>query len=450
MRKLDRRKVLRGVLGGGVVSIALPRLDAMLNGGGNAYADGGALPKRFGTWFWGNGILIKRWVPAATGMGSAWALTDQLAPLANVKDDITVVSGMRVKTGGNVHGAGLVGMLTGAGCLGPGEPGQVAAAPSIDQVIAKAIGKATPFTSLEVGCEKEAATGSAIRGVSYPGSNQINLPELGCKAVFDRLFGGFTPPSPGAPTATGPDPRALVRKSVLDAIQQDMAELRATVGAADMRRLDQHLDGIRDIERRLQTMSSTPAVATGACTTPSAPASSLVAPSGHFQPAVHQMMADLVTMALACDRTRVFSIMFSQSAAWIAYPNINGLFHGMCHNEAGDQPTVHQFVVATMKELAYFLEKLKSVKEGAGTLLDSCAVLATSDVSDGRTHSQADYPIVVAGRCGGRLRAGMHVRAADDTSTKVLFSLARAMDVPLTEIGAGAGRVTSGLAAIEA
>src|SRR4051812_37484767 len=157
--RLSRRLVLRGVLASGVaVAVPLPRLLGMLNGNGTAYAAGQPLPRRFGTWFFGNGIIPERWVPAKTGAGSAWTLSDQLAPLQDVKSWLTVVSGLMVKVPNSfAHKTMPAAALTGAQAVKDGD----VQLPSIDQLIAPLIGKGTVFpTGIHVGISNTTGAGA--------------------------------------------------------------------------------------------------------------------------------------------------------------------------------------------------------------------------------------------------------------------------------------------------
>ena len=243
---LSRRTMLRGLFGGALVTIGLPTLEIFLNDSGSALAGGDSFPKRFGIFFWGNGNLPEKWVPAGTGPD--WELTEQLAPLAAVKQHVTVVSGMKVATGNGVpHESGPVGMLSGA----PFPQGDTStfALPSIDQVIAAQIGKDTRFRSLECGVQPGA------RSYSYNGPHSNNPPETSPAAFFNRVFGaGFTMPG----TNATPDPRLALRQSVLDTVKSDASRLQDRLGAADKARLEQHLDGVRELEKQIQKMQENP------------------------------------------------------------------------------------------------------------------------------------------------------------------------------------------------
>ena len=435
---LHRRTMLRGLLGGAAVGIGLPALDIFLNDNGTAYAGEDSFPKRFGIFFWGNGVLPERWVPKGTG--PEWELTEQLAPLANVKEHITVVSGMKVHTGNSVpHGSGPVGMLSGAPY--PAGDETTFAVPSIDQVIAAEIGKDTRFRSLELGVQPDGIS------LSYNGPHSVNPPETSPAAFFNRVFGpGFTLPG----TNTEPDPRLDLRKSVLDAISSDAKRLQARLGASDKARLDQHLQGVRELEKQIQKMQENPP-SLDACTVPATPEAEYPDVGGHPQlSARSRVLADTLVMALACDQTRVFSDWFSTPVNNVLYPGTTSGHHQLTHDEPDPQPQVHTIVLYTITELAYLIEALAKVQEGESTLLEHTALLCTSDTSYGRAHSIEDYPILIAGSANGALKKGIHYRSpASENTSKVLLTLARAMGLAMDSYGKGPGLVTSSLSAIE-
>jgi hypothetical protein len=461
---VPRRTVLRGLVGGVAVGIGLPPLEAMFNAHGTAYAQqsGGtaAIPKRLGVFFWGNGVKLDRWTPANTGTG--WTPSLELAPLMPVKDYVNVVSGMAIKTGNERgHHAGTVGILSGAPMISEPHPNSAYAstfsAPSVDQVAANAIGTTTRFKSLEVGISKRLDTveGTTLHYLSHNGPDSANPPEYDPAAVFNRLFGAdFMPPSStSAPAMAVVDVSKVLKKSVLDAVQADIAALKMKVGTADGVRLDQHLDNIRAIENRLTTTSAPAAAAQAMCSRPMQ--QTLPAEMNSHEALAERMtaMSGLIAMALACDQTRVFSILFSGSVNGTVFWEIGatGGHHDLTHNEADPQPTVHAATIFTMQQFTTLLSALKGVSEGAGNLLDSCAILASSCVADGKQHSITDYPILVAGRAGGKLTyPSVHYRSATGENTSmVLMSMLRAVGVPLTTFGMMGGQVSSGLSAIE-
>jgi len=169
--------------------------------------------------------------------------------------------------------------------------------------------------------------------------------------------------------------------------------------------------------------------------------------------ATNKAMSDLIAMALACDQTRVFSVMFTGSVGYTVFSDIGITtgHHDLTHDEAGDQPQVQASTVYTMEQFAVLLAALKAIPEGAGNLLDSCAILASSDTADGRDHSITNYPILIAGSAGGKLKyPSVHYKSNGENTTMVLLSILRSVGLSLTEFGTGGGRVTASCTAIEA
>jgi Protein of unknown function (DUF1552) len=237
---------------------------------------------------------------------------------------------------------------------------------------------------------------------------------------------------------------------VLDGVLADMNRLRAQLSAADRTRLDQHTENIRTIESRLVGMGTTPA----ACKLPTKPTAIASPNNKEALEELTKVMSDLIAMAFACDQTRVFSMNYSGPTNGTLFWQVNATsgHHALTHDEPGDQPLVHACTIFTMQCFSGLLQALKNIPEAAGNVLDNTAILASSDVSDGKLHSLTDYPIVVAGRGGGFLKyPGVHYRSTtkENTST-VLFSVLRAAGLQLTEFGAGGGLVSTSCTAIEA
>lgn len=432
-----RRAVLRGLLGGAAIAVALPPLEALL--GHRAHA-AGEFPKRFLLYFWGNGVQPQRWIPVDEGAG--WTPSEQLAPLAPVKDLITVVTGTEVKTGNSdAHFSGPAGFFTGRGVLKKPGDDWTFAGPSIDQVIAAAVGGDTLFRSLEVGVQP------GLRGMSYNGPDSVNPPESDLARLFERLFGpAFRQPGEDAP----PDPSLALRRSVLDSVMADAEALRKRLGAVDRARLDLHFTAVRDLELRIARLQADPP-ALASCTRPEEPPA--IAPvDGRPQMSERaRALADLTAMALACDQTRVLSFWYSDPVSDVLYPAATAGHHQLTHDEPGDQPQVNAIIQQIMGDLTYLVGALQAVPEGEGTLLDNTLLLATSDVSQGRTHQIDEYPIILAGTAGGALKTGFHYRSHTKESTShVALSVLRAMGVRVSAFGEDAGRVEAGLSALEA
>ena len=460
MRKfmLNRRTVLRGALGGVGISVGLPPLEAMFNANGDAYAQSNtAIPKRLGLFFWGNGVKLDRWVPSTTGAG--WTPSPSLQPFATagVKDYVNVVSGMNIKSGNERgHHSGLTGIMSGAALVAEPHPNSnyvsTFSQPSIDQVAAGVIGTTTRFKSLEVGVSKKVVDGegTTLHYLSHNGPDSFNPPEYNPVNVFNRLFGtDFVPPMGGTPVV---DVSKTLRKSVLDAVLADMNTLKGRVGATDKVRLDSHMNNIRSLENRLVPATPTLPPGSTACVRPAQPTKPSTS-GGEPIKATNKAMSDLIAMALACDQTRVFSVMFSGSVGYTVFSDIGITtgHHDLTHDEAGDQPQVQASTVYTMEQFAVLLAALKAIPEGAGNLLDSCAILASSDTADGRDHSITNYPILVAGSAGGKLKfPSVHYKSNGENTTMVLLSILRSVGLSLTEFGTGGGRVTTSCTAIEA
>lgn len=435
---LSRRTLLRGLLGGTAIGVGLPLLEIFLNRHGTALASGSPLPRRFGIFYWGNGVLETGWNPEKEGFG--WEASRQLAPLAALRDQITVVSGMKVYLKHIVpHGTGPAGLLSGAPLLS--EETDSFSAPSLDQLIAGAIGQDTRFRSIEAGVQK------TDRCMSSNGAHSMNPPECSPQALYQRLFvDGFVAPGQGPQI----DPRIALRRSVLDAIGADAQRLQARLGAADKIRLEQHFDGIRALELQLKKAEENPPNL-AACLAPQDPGPDPADVDGRPQlAATCRAMGKLLAMAMACDLTRVCSLWFSRPVSNILYPDAAAGHHQLTHDEPNDQPQVFAILQYILGELALFLQEFASIQEGDGTLLDHSAILCTTDCSYARAHSIENYPILIAGSAGGALKKGFHYHSvASENAGKVSLSLARAMGANLASFGVDDVLVTDGLSAIE-
>lgn len=437
--RISRRAMLRGVLGGGLVSIGLPPLDVFFNTNGTAYADGSALPRRFGLCMWGNGMIPDRWVPS--GLGSEFEFSEELAPLASLRDYVSVVTGYEVKTPNTIpHFSGASGILTGRPTLDRGDDRGSFPDASLDQVIAAEIGNDTRFRSIEFGAQPGA-------GLSYNGPDNLNPPESSPRALFERIFGeGFRAPGEDIE----PDPRLSLRRSVLDVVMEDADRLQRQLGASDRRRLDQHLQGIRDLELRIARLEEDPPDL-AACARPGEPLAEY--PHIEGRPQIEEktlVMGEIIAMALACDQTRVFSNFLTSPVANDLFDGITEGHHRLTHDEPGEQPLVHEIVTRLIGYVAGFLEKLRDVPEGDGTLLDNCGILVTSDVSLGRLHAMDEFPLVVCGSACGRLRTGIHHRSVGDNASKVPLTMIRAMGVNQASFGADDGYTEDSVGELEA
>jgi hypothetical protein len=448
--RISRRAVLRGALiGGGMATIPLPRLGAMLNGNGTAYAATGKPIQRFGVYFIGNGFLPSTFAPRPWVTGPLGNLGPALAPLEKVKAKITAVSGFDVKLlreKGTPH-CHFIGALTGAP-----PSGQIYKLPSIDQVIALQgpLGRDVPYKSLEVGGTARSG-GVRASNVSAKGPNQHNVTDYNPSSVFSRLFKNFTPPTPtpGGNTAPPPvDPTVALDKSILDSIRQDAADLNKRLGKDDQIRLGVHLDGIREIEKRIDSLSAPRTTADAMCKKGNDV--TMGASGDGLDPKQVDVMDQVLVMAMACDLTRVFTYTLTKPAAHINYgiAGVSGDFHGISHG--GNEAQITKGHNYTMGMFAGLLEKMDAVQEGGATMLDNSTVIISTCVSWPAQHTPWEWPCVIGGRGGFRdggnkfnLQGGWHYRSESggDNFSKVNLTLANINGCGLKEIGMVEGRV---------
>jgi hypothetical protein len=437
---ISRRTLLRGA----GAAVGLPVLQAMLNSHGTALAQGAPLPKRFAVWFFGNGVRLDRWVPKQTGAN--WQLSEELAPLVDasrgidVKRYVNVVSGYNIKVPGlRAHHDGVAAMMSGTKFIELKPPVGVQysskfGAASIDQIAADIIGKGTAFPSLQLAVSKRYTTveGPTLQYLSHRGPDQPLPQEFNPATVFNRLFAKVQ----STPTT---DPRDQLRVSVLDAVRDDAKRLQNKLGAADKARLDAHLTAIAESRSRILAL---PPTITSACVKPATVTETNTdVNSNEPLEKVASLMADMLAIAWACDLNRVATLQFSGSVGGHVYSEIAGgqprnNEHGITH-EATEQGKVHDAVVFTMRNFAYFLNKLQKTPDGTGNLLDRSCILCTSDVAEGYSHKGEDYPILVAGGAGGALKTpGVHVRSTSGENTSdVLLTCMQAIGTGVTSVG---------------
>jgi hypothetical protein len=418
----------------------------MLNGNGDALAQGEPLPKRFGVFFWGNGVRLDRWNPGATG--ASWALSPALQPLAPVKQYVNVLSNFEVHCAGpRGHHGGESGMLSGVEFIPLEHPNSNYSSkfggPSIDQLLVSDLHPDKP--ALVVGVSKRIVDGEGptLQFISHRGPDNPIAPEYSPAALFTRLFGSFT-----APDTT--DPRNDLRASVLDAVKDETNALRARIGVNDRQRLDAHLQAISELRARIL---QEPVEQIGACQIPEAFSNTNQDIDGQEQlVTVNDLMARATALAFACDITRSASFMFTGSVGGTVFSDIGMTsgHHELTHEDTPNaQDNVHATTVYTMERFRDLLVHLEGMEEGGSNLLARSLWLATSDVAEGLDHSNDDYPILLAGGAGGAMKTpGTHFRAATTFGVKrnsndVLMTILRAMGSTRAGIGDGITRSTS-------
>jgi hypothetical protein len=428
MKRFDRRTLLRGTLAGGAVSMGIPLLDCFLNEQGTALAQGAPLPLRFGAWMWGCGMNPERWTPATQGVGydlpiELEALDREVAPGVKLRDQVSILSGFDVHLDGRPnfpHTAGLMGTLTGNLPL----EDYTVPAPTLDTLIAAHLGGQTRFRSLEM-----SATGNRNQSYSFEAQGVANAPEISPTALYTRVFGPeFADPNAGPFT---PDPRLMLRQSVLSVVKEDRERLVQRVGTHDKQRLEQYFTSVRQLEQQLEILLAGPPDLES-CERPPAPSGESLGTEVAQSRLTNQLMADVLSFALACDQTRVFSMMFSDRISGLRQAGSSSLHHQLTHDEAiddelGYQPEATEFIYASMEAWADFIERLAAIPEGDGTLLDNCLVLGHSDVSFAKVHGITGVPMMIAGSAQGALRPGVHVRGATSPSTRAGLTIQQVM-----------------------
>jgi len=481
--KVSRRFALRGVLSGVGVAMWLPVLDAMCNNNGTAFAAGDALPTTFGVWFWGNGIHTDQWTPKAAGNGDAWQLPTALTDFADVKDSMTLVTGLDMLDAQfKGHGWGMAYVLSGgdgnictvtadlASKLGSHQfetAQQTQYLPTIDQLVADAVHQKEPFKSFETGMipftldSDGIGMGTVGNNLAHRGPNDFLPPKREPKDIFDALMkvaptmpsgGGGTGSTSagsgsvggGSSTLSPSDISFKTRRGVLDAVLDDCKRLRMSLGAADQKRIDSHMDGIRSLELRIPEVSNIDGTETGGSgsvggsgsgTTPvscklDAPPTTLadVTAKSH---AINQL---IVTM-LSCNLTRVYSHMFSGPRSSSTYPiiSIEGGHHHYTHGDDGQEPRkIEKYAMSQYADLA---KLMKAASMGATTVLDNTMIYGVSEVAEPHDHVMKNYHMLLMGKAGGKLAGNRHVRIPGRKVTELMLTMQQVMGMNLTSYG---------------
>ena len=441
-RLLSRRRVMRGMLHGSAVSVALPFLNCFLDGNGTALADGSPRRVRFVHWFFGNGITAgQQWWPDQTGALSGITLPHEIAALEPIKTKINILSHLQVLTDGKPnrpHVSGWQGSWQGTVGTGP-----TVAAPSVDTMIADQIGQNTRFRSLGASC-----TGNPASTMSYLAHGAAQPNEAHPASLYLRIFGPeFTDPNAGTFT---PDPRVMAKRSVLSAIKDERAAVLADLGAEDRARLDQYFTSLRQVENQVE-MQLTKPEPLAACSKASNPgADKPVSDQLDVSIATHKVMGQLLAHALLCDQTRSARIMFTDSGPGLRALGDSTTYHTYSHQEAptGPQEKCRFFSGQTMAQMAAFIQMLDSFKEGDSTLLDQSLVVMNTDNGMAFTHSLSNLPTFTAGRAGGLIKTGMHLNLNNDPATRLGLTAMQVFKVPISKFGTNSMETSHGISEI--
>lgn len=425
-KHLPRRTFLKGA----GITLGLPLLDAMVPALAAERKTAAAPVRRLGFVMYPLGVDRDRWTPK--GEGATYETSEALAPLMEHRKKFVVISGLssdpdRSKAG--FHDRALASFLTGVEMT----KGKVQVGISVDQLAAQTLGKETPFASLELSTENNnggaAHTGPVFKTATTP------LPfEYNPRRVFERLFGEGGKIDPAATAA-----RNATDRSSLDAVTERISELKNRLGASDKRKLEEYVESIRDVERRIQVASQKRPVELPEMARPAGAPDSWV---DHVK-----LMFDLQTLAVQADLTRVWTFLYAREATSINFPHlgISMGHHEISHHnfEKDKLDALAKINVDQSRLFAYFLSKLDSLKEGNSTLLDHSLILYGSNLSVPTSHSQRDLPIIVAGGAAGRVAGGRYLKFPGDETplTNLYLTMLDKVGIPTEKLGDSTGRL---------
>jgi hypothetical protein len=423
------------MIGGAAVSVALPYLEIFLNEHGTALASGAPLPVRFGTWFWSMGHTPKQ----AIGEDSTQLVfLEECKALNPHKGRINYFGQFNSPLDGrpnHVHQTGWIVTRTGSA---PATFADIPA-PTLDVLVSDHIGGNSRFRSLDMSC-----TGKASDTFSARSTHARNSSEISPVSLYARVFGPeFADPNKAD---FKPDPDLMLQRSVLSAVEDQRKRFTSKLGAADKARFDEYATSIRELENQLALQSQKPAPA-DACRVPTAPVDG---PMGLELPtavANHTAMTQILTLALACNQTKVFNMAFNDALSSLRRPGTAYTHHTLTHEEPIDQEVGYQreafwFNCRVMEQLAAFISAFENVREGNGTLLDNTLIFAHAETSFAKIHQVDNIPIMTIGTAGGRLKTGKHIVGNGDPNSRVGLTTMQAMGLPIQSWGTGSLETT--------
>lgn len=441
-KTLSRRKVLRG-LG---VTVALPFMDAMVPALGASRIRPAGPTLRMGFVYVPNGIMDLKgeWTPK--GEGTDFEFSEITKGFEAYRQHVTLLSGLahvNGRPGGDGAGdharAGAT-FLTGARPVKTEGLG-IRAGISADQIAARVLGKHTQFGSIETGIEEPSVAGGCDSGYSCAYTNTIswrapatpNPVEDNPRRLFERLFGD------GESTDSAQRLASLrEQRTILDFVRDDLSRLRAGLGSEDRRKLEEYVHSIRDLERRIDRAEAQSGKQLPKVDRPGG------VPDKFTEHA--RLMIDLQVLAFQADLTRVTTFMMGREGTWRSYPDIGvpDAHHAMTHH-SHDPEKIAKVILINKHHVAmfaYMLEKMRSIPDGDGSLLDHSMLVYGSSISDGNQHLHHDLPIVLAGGGAGSLHGGRHLRYPRETPmSNLLLSMLDLAGAPTERLGDSTGRL---------
>jgi hypothetical protein len=439
---MKRRDFLRGA----GVALGLPLLDSLRPAW--AAAVPARPPVRAAFLYFPNGVWEKSWVPQDVGFG--YRLSPSLEPLEDVREEVLVLSGLDKPNSrrGDGHYAKTANFLTGLPVHQTTGKDLSVGGISVDQLIAERLGHLTPLPSLELGVDAVISGidsnvgftrlyGSYIawRNASTPMARE-NDPRMAYQRLFGMSRGGGNDPAEAR--------RREDRRNLLDLVLEDARGLRARLGRDDQFKLDEYMDSVRAVEKRIAFFSKPDPREW----TPPEPGADYAPPAG--APKDHQehvrLMLDLIVLAFRADVTRVATFMFANDVSnknfSLLIPGVKGGHHELSHHESKKEKTEPYSLINRWhaEQFAYLTRKLREVKEGEGSLVDNVMAMCGSSLSDGNRHDPNNLPILLGGRGGGTIRPGRHLAHPKNTPLCNLYqAMLDRLGIPVDRFGDATG-----------
>jgi hypothetical protein len=442
--QFDRRRFLRG---SGVL-LGMPFLTSLANADSSASGESqtrsgddgaGKPPLRTAFLYFPNGVWEKDWVP--TSMGTEYELSPTLKPLAHLRDDVTILSGLDKKHshGGDGHYAKTANFLTGMPVAKTTGKDISSGGVSVDQLIASHLGKQTPLPSLELGTEPVISGIDSNVGytrlygshISWQTPTRPVAKDINPRVVYERLFGKGL-------RSEKRDTQSF--QNLLDYVLEDARQIRGKLGRDDQFKMDEYLDAVRAVEQRIEYASKHPSRSLEPTLDDAAIAALEPGTPSDFREHI-DVMLELMVLAFRTDSTRVATFMFANDVSGRGFSFLDGVqggHHELSHHE-DKQEKIQQYQRINywhVEQFAKMLDKMKAIPEGEGTLLDNSMIMFGSSFSDGNRHDPDNLPIVLAGHGGGTIRGGQHLAAQGQVPVCNLYlSMLRRHGIELESFG---------------
>jgi uncharacterized protein DUF1552 len=429
---LSRRTVLRG-LG---CTLALPLLDAMVPALSAMNKTAATPARRFGVVYVPNGMAMDYYLPKA--VGADYDVTPILAPLAPFRDQTLILSGLHGYWDATHAGACTSFLTASAGRRG--EMG-IRADVSIDQVMAREFGKQTQLASLELAMDSKSNAGQCSAGYSCVYTNTLSwrsattpvAGESNPRIVFERMFG-----DEGSTDSAARLAGARKDRSVLDSVTEKVAALQRRVGPGDRGKIDEYMEGVRDVERRVQKAEEQSDLELPVVEQPSG----IPATFGEHA----RLMYDLQRLAYQADLTRVITIMMGREESSRTYAEIGvpDAHHPLSHHryDPARIATMSKINLFHTRLFAEYLGKLRATPDGDGSLLDHMLIMYGAGMSDSNAHAHNNLPILLVGGGSGQLKGGRHLHYSNDMpSANLLVTVMDKLGVPVDHVGHSNGKL---------